>query len=88
MHSFKGSFNSSVGDIACARMGCKECIHNVAATQWLRNRPRQVQRLTTLDGDRPWQARLGVDAEARCGPRAAKEFHALIQALKPTRPGR
>jgi RNA polymerase sigma-70 factor (ECF subfamily) len=56
--------------------------HNVAATHVLRNRRRQVHRLTTLDeidlaGETP-----DVDAELDAG-RALQKIHALIQALKP-----
>jgi RNA polymerase sigma-70 factor (ECF subfamily) len=56
--------------------------HNVAATHVLRNRRRQLHRLTTLDDiDLAGETR-DVDAELDAG-RALRQIHALIQALKP-----
>jgi RNA polymerase sigma-70 factor (ECF subfamily) len=56
--------------------------HNVAATHILRNRRRQLHRLTTLDEIELAGATPDVDTELD-EARAMKKIHALIQALKP-----
>jgi RNA polymerase sigma-70 factor (ECF subfamily) len=56
--------------------------HNVAATHVMRNRRRQLQRLTTLDEIELAGVTPDVDAELDAG-RALQKINALIQALKP-----
>jgi RNA polymerase sigma-70 factor (ECF subfamily) len=56
--------------------------HNVAATHVMRNRRRQLHRLTTLDDIDLAGATPDVDAELD-ETRAMKKINALIQALKP-----
>ena len=73
---------AAFGERCSLRTWVYRVAHNVAATHVLRNRRRQVHRLTTLDEVDVEGDHADIDAELDAS-RALQKINALIQALKP-----